>query len=120
MISFRNLFRFSQKEVSFTFDHILDKQYYRGLKLLKSSPPTVDLPHGKLLIITPRAAGKSHERNLIRRQLKNIFFQEQCYLAPFIWIVIVSPKAKTISFDALKKFLVTTTQAHPTPPIELP
>jgi len=107
MILFRNLFRFAQKEVSFSFDNILDKKYYRGLKLLKATL-SPNHAHGKMLVITPRASGKAHERNLIRRQLKNIYFQEKCYNSNYAWIMIVSGKATKIPFDALKKFLVTT------------
>ena len=115
MILFRNLFRFAQKEVSFTFDHILDKKYYRGLKLLKATLADDVYTHGKLLVITPRAAGKAHERNLIRRQIKNIYYQEKCYESPYAWIIIVTNKATKIPFDALKKFLVTTILAKQEP-----
>ena len=110
MVLFKNLFKFSQKEISFAFDHILDKKYYHGLKVLKAALPDAPVAHGKLLIITPRTAGKAIERNRIRRRIKNIFYQEQCYRIPFSWIIVVGPKATTITFDALKKFLVATMQ----------
>lgn len=76
--------------------------------------PEPSTEHGKLLIITPRASGKAHERNRIRRRIKNIFFQENCYKVPHTWILIVGPKAKSISFDGLKKFMVTTMLAQAT------
>jgi ribonuclease P protein component len=111
MILFRQLFRFSQKEVCFSFDHIVDRRNYRGFKLLKAPLFRNDNSYGKLLVVTPRAAGKATERNRLRRQIKNIFFQEHCYQVPCTWIIIVYPKAKCVGFDAIKGFLVTTIKA---------
>lgn len=108
MTLFRNLFRFHQKEVRAAFDCVIDKHYYRGLKLLKTALTDELLTHGKLLIVTPRAVGKAYKRNKIRRQIKNIYYQEKCYENRSVWVLIVTDKATKIPFDALKAFLVTT------------
>lgn len=83
--------------------------YYQGIKLLRAPfLNNIPLEHGKILIITPRACGKSHERNLIKRQIRAIFYEENLHKTPALWIALVSKKAMAIPFENLKKALVAT------------
>ncbi len=69
----------------------------------EKTPP---LSHGKLLIVIPRKAGKAHERNLIKRRIKAIYYEEKLYEKSIISIILVREEATKISFEELKKFLV--------------
>ncbi len=72
MPSFKELFRFSETEVSCFFKQAKRIKSANGLKLLRCKSPLVDfaqppVDYGKLLVVTPRKAGKAHDRNKIRR-----------------------------------------------------
>jgi ribonuclease P protein component len=107
MIDFKNLFRFSKKEVSCAFEHSTQKQIWRGLKLLQAPLNCLDPSpgFGKLLIITPASSGKAYQRNQFRRRVKNIFYSKKLYLAPIVSILIVNKYAMELEFDQIAKFL---------------
>lgn len=112
MTIFRKLFAFAAPEISCTFKHARAKKYHTGLKLLQAPAKcstvieSAKVPYGKLLIVTPRACGKAHDRNLIRRQTKAIFYEEELYKTPAIWVLLVRKQAMEVSFDDLKNFLI--------------
>ncbi len=121
MINFKDLFRFSQKEVSSLFKNATLKYSWRGLKLLQapldffaskqeadklSSDPTSNHRFGKLLIITPGSSGKAHQRNLFRRRVKNIFYTKKLYLYPTNSVLIAYKNAMVHDFDHLQEFLI--------------
>lgn len=116
MTIFRKLFTFSSPEISCTFKHARAKKYGTGLKLLLAPADCSSVvtqarqPYGKLLIVTPRTSGKAHDRNLVRRQVKAIFYEEKLYDAPAIWVLLVRKQAMDLSYDDLKKFLTTAMQ----------
>lgn len=109
MISVRKLFTFTRQEVASTFEIAQAKKYGHGLKLL-GAPCPEGLSHGKLLIVTPRACGKAHDRNLIRRRLKEIFYTEKLYTKRVTWILLIRKQAIELTFDQLKEFLITATK----------
>ena len=105
MVHFRSLFSCTKKEISAALQHAHVVATIHGLKLLKTRKGPFDaLPHGKLLIIPVRTF-KAHERNLIRRRIKSIFYEEQLYTQPTMWILIVYKQALHLSFSELKTFL---------------
>lgn len=106
MISFRKLFCFSSVQVDMLFKAIDRKYYGCGIKLLHANPSSDAHIEGKLLVITPRRAGKAHVRNLIRRRIKNIFYQQALYKSPGVWIALVGHQAAQASFAELQDFLV--------------
>lgn len=121
MINFKDLFRFSQKEVSSLFKNATLKYSWRGLKLLQapldffdskqeadklSSELTSNHRFGKLLIITPGSSGKAHQRNLFRRRVKNIFYTNKLYLYPTNSVLIAYKNAMVHDFDHLQNFLI--------------
>lgn len=61
-------------------------------------------PTGKMLIIIPRRAGKAHDRNRIRRQIKDIFYTQQLFIPKATYIVLVYQQARWLTFDQLKNF----------------
>lgn len=103
MISaFRQLFAFTNPEVTAAFAHARRAGKTYGLTLLHSPDATAP---GKLLIITPRASGKAHERNLLRRRVKHIFYTNRLYAASGRWILLVYRQAQLLSYQDLTKFL---------------
>ncbi|MFA6534723.1 MAG: membrane protein insertion efficiency factor YidD [Candidatus Babeliales bacterium] len=121
MINFKDLFRFSQKEVSCLFKNATIKYSWRGLKLLQAPLDSFDSIHeadkllsehtsnnkfGKLLIITPGASGKAHQRNLFRRRVKDIFYTNKLYLHPTNSVLIAYKNAMIHDFDHLQEFLL--------------
>ena len=119
MINFKDLFRFSQKEVFCLFKNAALKYSWRGLKLLQAPLDCFDSSHesdksssesnhkfGKLLIITPGASGKANQRNLFRRRVKDIFYTNKLYLYPTNSILIAYKNAMIHDFDHLQAFLI--------------
>lgn len=114
MIDFKNLFKFSKKEVSCLFEHSTQKQIWRGLKLLQAPLECLDKNKpefapkssvGRLLIITPAASGNACQRNRFRRRIKNIFYSKKLYLNPVVSILIVHKNAMSLEFDQISTFL---------------
>jgi len=126
MVNFKDLFRFSQKEVSCLFENATIKFSWRGLKLLQAPLDCFSTlcslgqtdnfdaskefenknKFGKLLIITPRGCGKANQRNLFRRRVKSIFYSNKLYLYPANSILIAYKNAMTHDFDHLQEFLI--------------
>jgi ribonuclease P protein component len=61
---------------------------------------------GRVLVVTSRAVGNAPERNLIRRRVKSIFYEEKLFTRDFDCVVIAHKKMVSISFEQLKKILV--------------
>ncbi len=102
----KKFFTFTSMEIASAFKHIYAKTFCQGLRLLETTlHQDNDGTYGKLLIITPRACGKAHERNLIKRQLRSIFYEEKLYQKPVTWILFVQKQAIGLSFEQLKQFL---------------
>lgn len=57
---------------------------------------------GRMLIITSTKMGNAPERNLIRRRLKAIFYQEKLYLLPYDWIIYCKKTILSLTFSELK------------------
>ncbi|MFA6527899.1 MAG: ribonuclease P protein component [Candidatus Babeliales bacterium] len=99
----RSLFSFSKPQVDVAFGGATLLARINGIKLL-SAPTGLDQATGKMLIIIPRRAGKAHDRNRIRRQIKAIFYGEQLFTTNATYIVLVYEQATGLTFDQLKTF----------------
>lgn len=111
-VKFTQLFALSSAEITVAFQATQLCGKADGLKLLTAPYSAMTsvmelLPYGRMVVITPRAVGKAHLRNKIRRQLKAIFYEEKLYEKAQIVIVLVYKPAINLSFDELKSFLVT-------------
>lgn len=62
--------------------------------------------HGRILIVTPKKMGNAPERNLMRRRLKSIFYEQKLYEAPFDLLIFVTHAALTIPFSTLQEMVV--------------
>lgn len=99
------MFSFQKKEIDAAFAKARIAGRCNGLKLLQTAMP-IEPGSGKLLIIVPGKTGKAHDRNLVRRRLKSIFYEEGLYQKPVHGILLVYKPALDLSFDQLKDFLV--------------
>lgn len=110
MTIFRKLFNFTRQEIDSTFNTVCKKHYNQGLKLLESPFTSTTLTHGKLLVIIPRTSGKAHDRNKFKRQARAIFYENNLHLKKSSWILLVRKGGLDISYDNLKKFLISSMQ----------
>jgi ribonuclease P protein component len=102
---FKSLTSFSLQEVAFLFKKAVQVVSSRYLDIKKG--PGHSNQYGRLLIIIPRAVGSAPQRNLIRRRLKHIFFEEQLFAVPRDWIIFVKKPAVESSYDELRQLLAT-------------
>jgi len=100
---FRLMSSFKKSEIRMLFKTARNVYHQNGL-VIKQAPKTGDL--GRILIVTPRKAGNAPQRNLIRRRIKNIFYLEKLFNNAQDWIILVSSDATLLSFDALKKIIL--------------
>jgi ribonuclease P protein component len=61
---------------------------------------------GRLLIITPKKIGNAPTRNLIKRRLKALFFEEKLYTRGYNCIFFCKPAISELSFQELKKIVL--------------
>ena len=113
-LDFRSLFSFQPAEVKQAFAVAVRLGYGQGVKLIKAPTTT---PYSKLLVVTPRASGKAHDRNLVRRRAKAIFYEFASHEKPAIFILLVNKRATNDSFDSLKAFLLKHICASALPPL---
>jgi ribonuclease P protein component len=83
-----------------------------GLEI-RCAPKSLD--YGRVLIIIPRTVGNAVTRNLIRRRLKSIFFENSFYERNFDCIILVKKAASTLSFDELKRIVFKAYEPSETP-----
>lgn len=57
----------------------------------------------RILIITPAKAGSAPQRNLIRRRIKALFYENELYKSSYDWIIFVKKGACNYSFSDLKR-----------------
>lgn len=61
---------------------------------------------GKLLIVISKKIGNAVVRNLVKRRLKAIFYQEELYKYNSYLMIICKPNIEKIAYKALKDFLL--------------
>lgn len=107
MKTFKNIFSFSRKEVSYVFSNGKTFSRNRVLKMIMAQPEQNHLIHGKLLIVTPRKIGKSHDRNLLRRRIKELFYGNHLHLKHAAYFALFTyPGATELTYDELKAFFL--------------
>lgn len=101
---------FKKIEIQQLFKSINKICRYQGLDI-KIAPTNHII--GRLLIITPKKIGNAPERNLIKRRLKSIFYQEKIYEHPFNWVFFCKKETILINFDNLKEMILKCLHALP-------
>ena len=103
----KKISKFTKREIDYLFDH--------ARRVIRNQSCTILLAprqkeFGRVLIIASRKVGNAPERNLIRRRIKSIFYEEKLFERPFDCVVIVYKKAVMLSFEQLKDLLLTAFQ----------
>lgn len=101
----RQITAFTEKEVAEVFKKAKTKINQDGLVIL-IAPKVENKDFGRILIIIPKRVGTAPQRNLTRRRLKSIFYEEKLYQLEFDCIVIVRREAIELTFDQLKAILM--------------
>jgi len=94
--------RFSEKEVSHLFKTARRALRHPGLDILCA--PAAQKA-GRILVITSAKVGSAPKRNLIRRRLKAIFFEEKLFELGVDCVVIIKKAGIDLDFEQLKKLL---------------
>lgn len=100
--------KFTKREVDYLFQHarrIVRNQFCTILVAPRQNPE-----YARILIVLARAVGNAPERNLIRRRIKAIFYEEKLYTGNVDYVIIVYKKMVTLPFDQLKTLLLTVSQ----------
>jgi ribonuclease P protein component len=109
----RTLSQFSTAEVRTLFD--------TGRLAFKNSGMTVlyaprTKEYGRILVVTSRKVGSAPARNLIRRRLKALFYEEGWFNLPYDFIFIIRTPATQYTFQRLKalctKFMASLTKPN--------
>ncbi len=61
--------------------------------------------HSKILVVTPKKMGTAPMRNLIKRRLKSLFYEEKLFQSPFDIVIYCKKGAELIPYADLKILL---------------
>ena len=99
----KKISKFTKREIDHLFRH--------ARRVFKSDAFTMllaprQLEFGRVLIIASRKVGNAPERNLIRRRIKSIFYEEKLFERNFDCAIIAQKKLTDLSFDELKTLML--------------
>ena len=103
----RKISKFTQREITDLFN--------RARRVIRNEACTIlaaprSGEFGRILIVASRKVGNAPERNVVRRRIKAIFYEEKLFSHGFDFVIIVQKKAVTLPFDQLKELLLTAYQ----------
>lgn len=101
---FRELFRCKKQNIDLVLKARPYSSRFAGFSFF--STPSLDLGPGKMFIIISRKVGKAHDRNLLRRRLKALFYQESYFDKPLNTVLITYKGATEKSFLDLKRMVL--------------
>jgi ribonuclease P protein component len=104
----RKISKFTKREIDYLFQHARRVVRTQACTILVAPRQNNEL--GRVLIIASRKVGNAPERNLIRRRIKSIFYEEKLFMHDFDCVVIVYKKMVSLSFDQLKNLLLSAYQ----------
>lgn len=99
----KRLSKFTKREIDHLFQHA--RRIFRSQECTILVAPR-QAEFGRVLIIASRKVGNAPQRNLIRRRIKAIFYEEKLYDRSFDCAIIVQKKAVDLSFDGLKTIIL--------------
>ncbi|KKP29798.1 MAG: ribonuclease P [candidate division TM6 bacterium GW2011_GWF2_30_66] len=101
----KNLSTFTNTEVTEILKKAKRALKHPGLDIL-CHPSPENLNHGRILVVTSRKIGPAVKRNLIRRRLKAIFYEEKLYEQKWDYICIIKKQGINLTFNQLKDILI--------------
>jgi|SRR3990172_10815530 len=99
----KKISKFTKREIDYLFQHAR-RVIRNGVCTILLAPRQCEF--GRVLIITSRKVGNAPERNLIRRRIKAIFYEEKLFDRNFDCVVIAQKKLTELSFDQLKTLIL--------------
>ena len=99
-----NISVFAEYEVSEIMKKAKRALKHPGLDVLCHPAQTLDF--GRILVVTSRKVGPAVKRNLIRRRLKAIFYENKLYEQKWDYICIIKKPGINLTFDQLKDILI--------------
>ena len=99
----RKISKFTKCEIEYLFQH--------ARRIVRHSACTILIAprqkeFGRVLIVASRKVGNAPERNVVRRRIKSIFYEEKLFNLSFDCVVIVYKKAVVFPFEQLKGLLL--------------
>jgi ribonuclease P protein component len=104
----RKISKFTKREIDYLFCHA--RRIARNQFCIILVAPRQKEEFGRVLIIASRKVGNAPERNLIRRRIKSIFYEEKLFLLNFDCVVIAYKNMVSLPFDQLKSLLLSAYQ----------
>lgn len=99
----KRISKFTKRDIDHLFKHARRVLRNHFCTIL-FAPRQTDL--GRILIVTSRKVGNAPDRNLIRRRIKSIFYEEKLYERSIDCAIIAQKKMNELSFDALKELIL--------------
>ena len=96
--------KFTKREIDYLFHHA--RRIVRNQFCTVLVAPRQNKDFARVLIVVSRKVGNAPERNLIRRRIKAIFYEEKLFTHDVDWVIIVYKKMVTAPFDQLKNMLL--------------
>lgn len=108
-----NALQFMPKKIAGKISKLTKKEIYelfkKSVTLYKASELEIKAKAksckesiAKMLLVVPKKVGSAPKRNLIRRRIKSIFYQEKLYLLPYDFIIIIKKEILNLTFQKLK------------------
>lgn len=99
------------KKISKFSKHEIDSLFQHARRIAKTPACTIlcaprQLDFGRILIITSRKVGNAPQRNLIRRRIKALFYEEKLFESLFDYAIIAQKKLNDLSFSELKNIIL--------------
>jgi len=104
----KNLCSFSQKDAKNVLKNASFMARIVGLKIIETpfgEKSVQKTSYGRILIVIPRKVGPACTRNLIRRRIRALYFEEKLFTRTSATTIFVYPEAKAYSYEQLKEFL---------------
>ncbi|MFA6066064.1 MAG: ribonuclease P protein component [Candidatus Babeliaceae bacterium] len=86
----------SKREIQKLFRTSKRLLHHPGLDI-KIAPRSGDI--GRLLVVISRKVGSAPQRNLIRRRIKAIFYENKLFEKGFDWIFFTKPAATALTYS---------------------
>ncbi len=99
----KKISKFTKREIDHLFQHA--RRIFRDQNCtILCAPRQGDF--ARILIIASRKVGNAPQRNLLRRRIKSIFYEEKLFEHMFDYAIIAQKKLTDLSFDELKKIML--------------
>src|SRR5574337_374112 len=99
----KKISKFTKREIDFFFEHA--RRVFRDASCTILLAPR-QAGFGRVLVIASRKVGNAPERNLIRRRIKSLFYEEKLYERAFDCAIIVQKKMVELSFAEVKELIL--------------